>query len=265
MRRFEISLAAWSLHRLFRDGRITQLDLPRICRDLDIGGLELINGMFPSPQYRYLKELRQRAADAGVTILLIMCDHEGDFTDLDARERRLAVRNHRKWLDVAAVLGCHSIRCNTGKPDPSDRDAIARCAESLAALVELARPDGLNVLIENHWGLSSSPDAILDIIRRVDDPLLGTLPDFGNWPPEVDRYEATRRLMPYARAVSAKCNDFDAQGDETRIDYQRMTQIVLDSGYRGWVGIEYEGENPDELWGVSTCKKLLERFQRAST
>lgn len=259
--KFEISLAAWSVHRMFYSGKLKQIDMPELCRtEFDIGGLELVNSFFPSPQYSYCRELSKRAADSGVTILLIMCDGEGDMSHPDKPERRQAVRNHRKWLDVAAVLGCHSIRCNTGQGGPDDEDAINRCAESFAELVELARPDKINVLIENHWNFSSYPDALLKVIRKVDDPLLGTLPDFGNFPAEVDRYDAVRRMMPHARAVSAKCHDFDQDGNETQTDYTRMMKIVLDAGYHGWVGIEYEGKRLSEIEGVKACKTLLHRF-----
>jgi sugar phosphate isomerase/epimerase len=261
-RKFEISLAAWSVHRLIFSGQLKQMDLPELCRrEFDIGGLELVNTFFPSPQYTYCRELRRRADDQGVKILLIMCDGEGDMCHRDPTERRQAVRNHRKWLDVASVLGCHSIRCNAGDAQPGDQEAIRRCAESFAELLDYARPEGLHVLIENHGGLSSDPDSLLAVLRRVDDPLLGTLPDFGNFPPTVDRYEAVRRMMPYARAVSAKCYRFDADGNEVTIDYARMMRVVLDSGYRGYIGIEYEGPGDDEKAGVRACQRLLQRFQ----
>ncbi len=262
MKRFEISLAAWSVHRMFYGGQIKQIDLPELCRkEFDIGGVELVNSFFPSPQYSYCKDLLKRAADHGVKILLIMCDGEGDLSAADRSQRRQAVRNHRKWLDVAQVLGCHSIRCNAGEGKAGDTDAINRCAESFSELVEYARPDKINVIIENHGGFSSDPDSLLAVIRQVNDPLLGTLPDFGNFPPQVDRYDAVRKMMPLARAVSAKCYEFDESGNETTIDYARMMQIVLDAGYRGFVGIEYEGPNPDEIAGVKACQRLLARFQ----
>ncbi len=261
-KKFDISLAAWSVHRMFYSGELKQIEMPELCRkQLDLGGLELVNTFFPSPQYSYCKDLSKRAADSGVKILLIMCDGEGDMAHADKAVRAQAVRNHRKWVDVAAVLGCHSIRCNSGHAEPGDKAAIERCAESFAALVEYARPDGLNIIIENHGGLSSDADSLMEVIRKVGDPRFGTLPDFGNFPPQVDRYEAVRKMMPAAKAVSAKCHEFDEEGNERNIDYARMMKIVLDAGYSGFVGIEYEGPNPDEIGGVRLCKKLLERFQ----
>jgi L-ribulose-5-phosphate 3-epimerase len=262
MKKFEISLAAWSVHRMFGDGPLKQIDMPELCRkQFDIGGLELVNSFFPSPQYSYCKDLLRRAADNGVKILLIMCDGEGDMAHADKAQRQQAVRNHRKWLDVAAILGCHSIRCNAGDAKPGDKDAISRCAESFAALVELARPDRLNMLIENHGGMSSDPDSLLAVIQKVNDPLMGLLPDFGNFPPTVDRYDAVRRMMPYAKAVSAKCHEFDETGNEKHTDFTRMIPIVLESGYSRYIGIEYEGPDPDEIAGVKACQRLLARFE----
>jgi sugar phosphate isomerase/epimerase len=262
MKKFDISLAAWSVHRMFYAGKLRQIDMPALCRkEFDIGGLELVNSFFPSPQYSYCTDLLKRATDNGVKILLIMCDGEGDMAHPDPAQRRQAVRNHRKWLDVAAVLGCHSIRCNAGDGKPGDPDAIARCAESFAALVEQARADKLNVIIENHGGFSSDPASLLAVIEKVNDPLFGTLPDFGNFPPTVDRYDAVRRMMPYAKAVSAKCHEFDEDGNEKHTDFGRMIPIVLAAGYAGYIGIEYEGPDPDEIAGVRACQRLLHRFQ----
>lgn len=262
MSKFDISLAAWSVHKMVFAGKLKQIDMPKLCRrEFGIGGLELVNSFFPSPQYRYCKDLRKRADDLGVKILLIMCDAEGDMSHPDKAARVQAVRNHRKWVDIALTLGCHSIRCNSGRAKTGDRDAISRCAESFAALVAYARPDNLNVIIENHGGLSSDPGSLIAVMKKVDDPLFGTLPDFGNFPAGVDRYDAVRQMMPYAKAVSAKCYDFGDDGGETKIDYARMMKIVLDAGYSGFVGIEYEGGRLSEIDGIKACKRLLERFQ----
>ena len=259
--KFEISLAAWSMHRMFFAKEIDQLGMVDLTHELGIGGIELVNTFFPSPQYGYLKQLRKRADDAGVQILLIMCDAEGSMAGPEKSSRLLAAKNHHKWIDIASVLGCHAIRCNTGAQE-GDADALDRCAESFSALLEYADAAGINVLIENHWGLSSDPDWLVALMQRVDHPRFGTLPDFGNIPDTTDRYDAVRKMMPYAKAVSAKCYDFDAAGNETKIDFPRMMGIVAGAGYRGWVGIEYEGERLPEREGILACKALLERLRQ---
>ncbi|MEX2247405.1 MAG: sugar phosphate isomerase/epimerase family protein [Dehalococcoidia bacterium] len=259
-KKFEISLAAWSVHRTFFAREIDQLGMVDLCRELGLGGLELVNTFFPSPQYAYLKQLLQRAEERDVRILLIMCDGEGSMSGPERDRRMLAAKNHYKWVDIAAVLGCHSIRCNTGA-QIGDDGALERCAESFRVLVEYADAAGINVLVENHGGLSSNPDWLVSLKKLVDSPRFGTLPDFGNFPDELDRYEAIAKLMPYAKAVSAKCYDFDASGAETTIDFGRVMGIVTSNGYNGYVGIEYEGARLPEREGIIACKRLLERYQ----
>ena len=261
MPRFEISLAAWSLHKAFFAKQIDQLGMVDACAEAGIAGFEMVNTFFPSPQYGYLKQLSKRAEDQGIKLLLIMCDAEGSMAGPEKDKRLLAAKNHHKWVDIAAVLGCHSIRCNTGAQG-DDPDALDRCAESFSALVEYADANGINVLIENHWGLSSDPAWLMALMDKVNHPRFGTLPDFGNFPEEIDRYDGVAKMMPRAKAVSAKCYDFDdATGNETKVDFDRMMKIVLDAGYAGWVGIEYEGERLGEREGIAACKRLLERYR----
>lgn len=257
---YRISLAGWSLNRRhFREGKLPALDFPQVAREeYGIEAIELVNTMLPSPTYRFLQQLGQRAAQHDVAILLIMCDAEGDLSSEDDAQRLLAVRNHHKWVDIAAILGCHSIRVNSGGRAGDEGD-MRRCGDSLRRLAEYAAPQGINVIVENHGGLSSHPASLVRAIELAARANVGTLPDFGNFPEGVDRYEATRAMMPYAKAVSAKCYDFDERGEETTIDFARMMRIVVDAGYHGYVGIEYEGDRLSEHDGIVAAKRLLER------
>ena len=260
-KKFKISLAAWSLHKTF-SRTWYNLDLPRICReDFSLDGLEFVSNFFDLPSYQYLRELKRRAGHNGVNLLLIMVDSEGDMSHPDRKERVQAATNHRKWVDIAHYLGCHSIRCNfsynqVGTPD----ERVDRAAESFNWLLEYSEGSELNILIENHGGVSSMPDKLVSLMKKVDNPRFGTLPDFGNFT-EVDKYEGVKALMPYARAVSAKCYDFEPDGSHKHFDLGRMMEIVLASGYRGYVGIEFEGLYQNEWEGVLACKKILERHQ----
>ncbi len=256
---FRISLAGWSLHRRhFQEGKLPLADFPRVAREeFGIGAIELVNTMFPSPTWRAQQELLANARRHDVKILLIMCDAEGDLSAESELDRLQAVANHHKWIEIAANLGCHSIRVNSsGRPANSgDRD---RCIDSLKRLGAMAAERGLNVLCENHWGMSSYPDDLVAVMRGVGMANVGTLPDFGNFPDDVDRYAAVAAMMPFAKAVSAKCHDFDEAGRETRTDFARMFGIVRAAGYRGYVGIEYEGERLAETDGILAAKRLLE-------
>jgi L-ribulose-5-phosphate 3-epimerase len=266
---YSISLAEWSLHRTLRRGDLDPLEFPTITRErYGLGAVEYVNQFFMdrARDRAYLGQMKDRADSAGVRSLLIMCDGEGALGDPDESRRAQAVENHRKWLDAASYLGCHSIRVNaqsSGSREEQERLA----ADGLHRLCEVAEDTGLNVIVENHGGLSSDGAWLSAVMRRVDHRLAGTLPDFGNFRvsenPErwYDRYQGVRELMPYAHAVSAKSHEFDAAGNETETDYHRMMRIVLDAGYRGYVGIEYEGDGLGEHEGILATLRLLERVR----
>ena len=184
----------------------------------------------------------------------------------DRAQRMQAAQNHRKWVDIAAELGCHSIRTNMypGQKQPATPEEIAafidNCVESFSDICGYAAKAGLNVIIENHGGISSNPDVVVTLMKKAGLANLGTLPDFGNFPNEIDRYDAVRKLMPYAKGVSLKCYDFDAQDNETRLDLDRLMKIVADAGYHNWVGIEYEGNRLSEPEGIKAAKRYLDRL-----
>jgi sugar phosphate isomerase/epimerase len=261
---FSISLAQWSLHRKLQSGDMDNLDFARTtARDFGLDAIEYVSQFFrdKATNFDYLGEMKQRASDEGVKSLLIMIDGEGGLANADESRRRKAVENHFRWIAAASYLGCHSIRVNAA--GGGEREEVAkRAADSLRHLADYGAPYGISVIVENHGGLSSDGSWLADVMRRADHPGVGTLPDFGNfhlgsgeW---YDRYKGVKELMPYAKAVSAKSHDFDEAGNETQTDFRRMMKIVLDSGYRGYVGIEYEGGLADEAEGVHLTKALLE-------
>ncbi len=264
---FKISLAEWSLHRALYDGELDNLDFPVVTReDYGLDAVEYVNSFFKdkAEDSAYLSELKTRCGDHGVTSLLIMCDGEGDLGDPDDAARTTAVENHYRWVEAAKYLGCHSIRVNArseGTPDVQRELAV----DGLRRLTEFAAQREINVIVENHGGISSDGAWLSSVMRAVDHPWCGTLPDFGNFRIEegtwYDRYQGVAELMPFAKAVSAKSHDFDDQGNEIHTDFLRMMRIVLDAGYRGYVGIEYEGSSLSEPEGVRATKALLERVR----
>jgi L-ribulose-5-phosphate 3-epimerase len=264
---FEISLAEWSLHRALYDGELDNLDFPRVTRDdYGLDAVEYVSSFFKdkAEDSSYLSDLKARADDHGVRSLLIMCDGEGALGDPDDAARTTAVENHYRWVEAAKYLGCHSIRVNArseGTPDVQRELAV----DGLRRLTEFAAQREINVIVENHGGISSDGSWLSSVMRAVDHPRCGTLPDFGNFQIDegvwYDRYQGVAELMPFAKAVSAKSHDFDVQGNEIHTDFLRMMRIVLDSGYRGYVGIEYEGSSVSEPEGVRATKRLLERVR----
>jgi len=260
---FDISLAEWSLHRTLRSGKMTNLDFPRVARErYDIAAIEYVSTLFKNTKLQYLSELRNISVNEGVNNVLIMVDGEGDLGDTDAAARNQAVENHFKWIETAKYLGCQTIRVNA-RGEGSSQEVAQAAIEGLSSLSERAAHDGINVVVENHGGYSSNGQWLAGVIRSVDMPNCGTLPDFGNFDisnqESYDRYKGMKELMPYAKGVSAKTYDFDGQGNETTMDFRRILQIVQQASYHGYIGIEYEGSRLSEHEGILASKKLLER------
>jgi len=259
---YKISLAQWSLHKPLIAKEIDNLDFAKVAKErFGIDGVEYVNQFFKdkAKDAKYLEEMKKRTSDLGVTNVLIMIDGEGGLGNSDAAKRTTAVENHYKWVDAAKYLGCHSIRVNAETDKPYE-EGSKLAADGLRRLSEYAKPLGINVIVENHGGLSSNGKWLSETIRATGMENCGTLPDFGNFY-DYDRYQGVTDLMPLAKAVSAKSYDFDDQGNESKIDFAKMMKIVLDAGYRGWVGIEYEGSrlSPDD--GIKATKKLLEKIR----
>jgi len=266
---YDISLAQWSLNKAFfgRGGaeKRDPLDFARIAKEeCGISGIEYVNQFYKDKKGddATVNELKKRAEDVGVKNLLIMCDGEGALGDADEAKRKQAVENHYRWVEWAKMLGCHSIRVNASSSG-TYWEQVGRAADGLRQLSEFAFDQhGISVIVENHGGLSSNGSWLSSVMKKVDHPGCGTLPDFGNFRVAnnvlYDRYQGMLDLMPFAKGVSAKSHDFDDQGNETQTDYYRMMQIVLSFGYHGYVGIEYEGSRLPELEGIAATKKLLE-------
>ncbi|MDR8392521.1 sugar phosphate isomerase/epimerase [Aliifodinibius sp. S!AR15-10] len=262
---FDISLAQWSLHKALFGGELDNLDFAATAKnEFGISAVEYVNQFFKdkAEDTSYLKQMKQRADDNGVRSVLIMCDGEGALGDPDSGERQQAVENHYKWVTAAKYLGCHSIRVNAQSRGSWD-EQMSRAADGLRSLTEFAAQHDINVIVENHGGLSSNAEWLVGVMKQVDHPRCGTLPDFGNFNisenESYDRYKGTRLLMPYAKGVSAKSYNFDSSGNETTIDFEKMLSIVEEAGYTGYVGVEYEGSELSEYEGIKATKALLEK------
>lgn len=264
---FKISLAQWSLHRTLFAKQLDPLDFPKATKAFGIEAVEYVNSFYKdkATDTKYLDTLRQRCTDEGVQSLLIMCDGEGALGDPDEKKRKQAVSNHHKWIDAAARLGCHSIRVNA-QSSGSYEEQARLAADGLRSLCEYGDKAGIHVIVENHGGLSSNGKWLSEVLRAVNHPRCGSLPDFGNFrinKDEVyDRYQGVDELMPFAKGVSAKSHDFDAKGNEIHTDYRKMLEIVVvKHGYQGHIGIEYEGGKLSEDEGIRKTLALLQTLQ----
>jgi sugar phosphate isomerase/epimerase len=280
--RFKFSLAEWSLHRTIRAGKLDHLDFPIVAkRDYNISAVEYVNGLFGGTKMdfkeaakntKYLNELLKRSKDAGVFNHLLMVDDEGSLAVPIEKERLQAVEDHKKWIEAAKLLGCLTVRVNLhGDGDPDAKKAAS--VDSLSRLGDFAKTMNLNIVSENHGHESSNGAWVADVMKLVNRPNVGTLPDFGNFclsqdwgttqgecKDYYDRYKGVAELIPYAKGVSAKTYDFDANGEQPKMDYKRLLDIVKASNFKGYIGIEFEGDNQPEDEGIRKTKLLLEKY-----
>jgi sugar phosphate isomerase/epimerase len=269
---FEISLAEWSFHRQLESNKLTNLDFPAKAKnEFDISVVEYVNSFFKdkAEDTAYLNELMQRCKDNGVKNQLIMIDHEGPLADLDDRKRREAVENHYKWIDAAKYLGCTMVRVNAfGEGSPEDVQKAG--ADGLNKLSEYAEKVGIQITVENHGGVTSNGEWLAGLMKLTNNKNVGTLPDLGNfcirWEGSwsnckemYDRYKGVTEIIPYAKGISAKTIDFNAEGNCVETDYARMLKIIKEAGFNGYMGIEYGGERLSENEGVRKTKELLLR------
>lgn len=275
----KISLAQWSLHKAIQGGELKATNFaPTAINDYGINAVEYVSTFYAenASDEKFWNSMKKRAGNTGVKSLLIMVDAEGDLGDADTAARKTAVENHFKWVHAAKILGCHSIRVNAfGKGDKVDLQKAL--IDGMGQLVEYAGTENINVLIENHGLQSSDAGYIVEIIKAVNQPNFGTLPDFGNWCTNVEWgsvrnenctddygiYKGVKEFMPYAKGVSAKSYEFDTAGNETTIDFKKMLEIVKAANFDGYVGVEYEGDKLSESEGIKTTKKLLEKTWKA--
>ena len=276
---FKLSLAQWSLHNAIQKGDLNPYDFAAKAKELGFEGIEYVNQLYKdvteakdknSALKQFIAQSNAQAKVHGVENILIMIDGEGDLSVPSVSKRNKAIENHKTWVEVAAAMGCHSIRINLFG-ERGEQAWKAQSAESMRKLGEFAAPYKVNIIVENHGYLSSNAALVMEMLDEVNQSNCGTLPDFGNFclerkggerwgancVKEYDRYKGVEELMPRAFAVSAKSHDFDEQGNETNTDYLRMLKLVKSAGYNGFIGVEYEGSGLSEVDGILVTKNLL--------
>ncbi|MEM6279460.1 MAG: sugar phosphate isomerase/epimerase family protein [Verrucomicrobiota bacterium] len=255
---FKISLAQWTINPELKSGKVDNLDFAQVAHDHGIQAIEYVNQFFmdKAEDEAYLGEMKKRAEDLGVKSLLIMCDREGNLGDPDDAKRTEAVENHKKWVTAAKFLGCHSIRVNAYSSG-SWEEQVKLVVDGLSRITEYGAGHGINVLVENHGGLSSNAEWIVEVMEGVGHDRCGTLPDFGNFRikegESYDSYEGTKKMMPWAKGVSVKDQVWDAEANRSALDYDRMLKVVLDAGFNGYCGIEHGG-----FAGLNASREKLE-------
>jgi sugar phosphate isomerase/epimerase len=268
----KISLAQWSYHKALFAGEMDNIGFINKAAELGFEGVEFVNAFFKTKarDTLFLDSLKSAAAAKNIALLLIMIDGEGGLGDTSLLKRDSAVENHKKWVDAAKYLGCHSIRVNAYGQGTAE-EVGAAATDGLKKVSMYGKEQGINVIVENHGSYSSNGAWLANVIKNTGMDNCGTLPDFGNFcirrakgalydgkcEEEYDRYKGVEEMMPYAKALSAKSHDFDVKGEETATDYGRMLKIAHAAGYSGYIGVEYEGSVLTEEQGVIATRDLL--------
>ena len=278
---FKTSLAQWSIHNSIREDGLSPYEFAKIAHELGFEGLEYVNALYSditnsedkaSAMEEFITRNNDLAAKYNLKNVLIMIDGEGDLASSNPEERMIAVENHKLWIDAASKMNCSAIRINL-KGEKEIENWIKYSVESFGALGEYAKPLNINVIVENHGGLSSNASLLMKVINQVNLENCGTLPDFGNFCMSegygslkennckdlYDPYLGVSEMLPKAFGLSAKSYAFDSNGDETTLDYYRLLSIAKDAGYNGFIGVEYEGNILSEKDGIIATKKLLEK------
>ena len=277
--KYGISLAQWSLHKMIKiDKTLNPIDFAQKSKELGFDAIEYVSTLYrPILEKLSIKEMTKKlinkSKEHDVKNLLIMVDDEGNLSSSNLSEIKEAIDKHKRWIEMASKLECHSVRVNLEGEDQLDKWKD-NSIKGLSLLSEFASNYNVNIIVENHGGNSSIGKELAEVIKNVNLDNCGTLPDFGNFcikrkngslydgpcDIEYDKYEGMRNLMPYAKAVSAKSYDFDPFGNETTIDFKKMMDIVDEFNYNGYLGIEYEGNNHSEINGIELTKKLIQKY-----
>lgn len=258
----QISLHELSLQRSLLAGRITHLDLARTARaQFELSAIEYASRFFSDRGHdeKYLSEMNKRAAEHEVRQLLISVDGEGRLGAPDPKQRREAVSNHRCWIDAAENLGCHSIEVgisSAGTPE----EQLGRVADGVSMLCDHAERHHINILAGCREGQPVETGWLLDLIAKVDRAAFGVLPSFALLA-ATKTEEELARLLAYTKGVSAASQKFDTEGRETDIDFFSVMSAIQNSGYGGYVGIDYRGTEMGEIEGIRATIALLQAAQ----
>ena len=280
---FKMSLAQWSFNKSFRSGGVSPYEFARLASELGFEGLEYVNQLYPDVMdsedktdaiAAFVEKNNALATQYKLQNVLIMIDSEGDLASSDENKRSEAIANHKLWIDAANQMGCSAVRLNLfGESDPEKW--VANSILSLTELADYAADKSINVIVENHGRLSSNVPVLMKVINGTGKSNCGTLPDFGNFciaeegygslfdgscKEFYDPYKGVSEMIVKAFGVSAKSYNFDKEGNETTLDYNRLLKIVKDAGYTGFVGVEYEGDRLSEDEGIIATKTLLENI-----
>ena len=241
----KIGCSSWSYHRTIEAGKLDQRGwIEKCARELELDGVELLDVHFPKEVERsYLQSLKKQIIDLGLTISAVSASNH--FTTPDDGERTKEIAKVKRWADIAAYLGAPVLRCFAGSGKELSEPAVfTKTARALQECADYCRDNyGIVLAMENHGGTTA--EQILSLIKEVGRDWFRLTLDTGNF--SEDPYGSIRKAVPLAVFVHAKTYEIDESGNEKRLDYIQIFQILRDASYRGFLSLEFEGEGEEEV------------------
>jgi len=250
----KIGCTSWSYHRAIEQGRTNMKEWVKLCAEqLNIDGIELLDVHFPSTSNRFIKEIKKMAIDLGLTICCV--DVSNNFGIINEHKRTDEIEKVKKWIDIAAKFGAPILRVFAGWPEDEDEESWNRMIDSLTKVSDYAEEIGIVLGLENHnhKGFIKTGDDILRIMEQVNSRWLAFLLDTGNF---VDGLRSIEKTAHLAVHVHVRLANLDKGGEEKEI-----LDILNRVKYRGFLSIEYEGEE-DELSAVPRRVEFLKDILR---
>jgi sugar phosphate isomerase/epimerase len=254
-----VACETYSLRDYMSQGKYDYISVMKLMKELGIKGITLNDIWMKSYDKAYLDQIKQAAKENGIIIVGLIC--EGDLASDDEDARKQQIQEDAKKIEAAAYLGGRIVRFNlggTGDPIRDGTDGVQRVIAAFNELLPIAKRLGVRMTIENHGGVSAKSEYILKVIKGTDPKWVGSCLDFKNWPADV-LYQENAALAPYAYHVHAKSHSFNADGEESLVDYGRLIKMLKDAHYIGAISIEFEGPG-DQIEGVKKTRDLIEKY-----
>jgi L-ribulose-5-phosphate 3-epimerase len=259
--RLKAGLVAYSFRTQLQKRSLSYEALIRYVADLGLDGLDTTVYWFPDTSDQFLASLRRTAYKNAVSLYSIAA--RVNLCQATPERQRAEVDNAKKWVDVAVKLGASHVRVFGGAvpKDASQKQAIAWAVEVLKPAAEYAGSKGVVLGIEDDGGLSATAEPTLALVRQADSAWVGINLDTGNFP--KDGYAQVAMCIPYAVNVHFKSKITTADGAREAVDVDRLLGMFVKGGYRGYVSLEYE-ENDPEAGVPRAIAELLRGVRRVS-
>ena len=255
--RLRSAICAYSFRDALAKRTMTYEDIVKLCVELDVDGIDMTVYWFPSTSDSFLLPLRRAAYRSGVEIYSISIRTEMTQPKPDNREKEAAAI--RGWVDVAEKLGAGHIRVFGGDVPSGAREdeAAGWVVDTLQRSVDYAGSKGVILGLENHGGITERAARVLEIVKRVDSPWVGINLDTGNFTDDV--YSQIGQCLPYAVNVQVKAEMRGPGGAMIRQDWPKMIGMIRESGYKGFLALEYEA-NEDAATAVPRLIRELQQI-----